>query len=235
MVCDWRGTMASTTCLGCENHWLPGFYKMVVLPAGGETYLFRRWDPWCFWERSRGRPFGSTSSWWASIPCLGENAKVCTVCFSFWFLELELNDLRKSHVLFVSKLFCWLSFFCFQTRFGQGYSWSTNWKKDGHHSELSAMLGAVLGISKLNVVNVFRFDCHIPKGVARIDIIKFQHPHVIPCTNGWPIDSAWGAVKTVGFGVFDLLAFFALKASRQAYSSPQLQVGLGFDVGPNGG
>lgn len=53
-----------------------------------------------------------------------------------------------------------------------GWCWSTNWKKDGHHSELSAMLGGI---------------------------------------------------KTVGFGLFDLLAFLALKASRQAYASTRLQ------------
>jgi hypothetical protein len=30
----------------------------------------------------------------------------------------------------------------------------------------------------------------------------------------------------VGFGLFDLLAFLALKASRQAYASTRLQVGM---------
>eukprot|EP00435_Cladocopium_sp_Y103_P016917 s2480_g4.t1 len=55
-----------------------------------------------------------------------------------------------------------------------GWCWSTNWKKDGHHSELSAMLGGI---------------------------------------------------KTVGFGFFDLLAFLALKASREAYASQRLQAG----------
>ena len=140
----------------------------------------------------------------------------------------------------------------------QGWSWSTNWKKDGHHSELSAMLGdgdagcgwhgksgaawhhspidqGLYGcrlVSNWHLVPGNFWDCpKIPWLNNSFPPVKWgfglfgtiSHPSHHPSP---PIIQRPGGIKTVGFGLFDLLAFLALKASRQAYASTRLQVGM---------